>query len=232
MSLGKKKAVQAVSPFSKVSNFTVDYGDFGKANSSLSRGGIQSTYTPSSQIKGLQDATLQGLQSNLNYISQSPEGQYLDLLRGQNPYYNLSRYSLEQDVSDRTSQALKDFSRRGLDNSTTAGSFQAQLANQASIRDLFNQTSAMDYLNTRASNNVSTNQRMLDSLTSLAQIPTAMTNSNLYNAFADQSTTSRFNADQQNRINMQPSPALQALAAFSKVASDVAMKAATKGAGG
>ena len=99
------------------------------------------------------------------------------------------------------SQAQKRFSRKGLENSTTLGAYQAGISNQATLRELANQASALDFLNTRALDNGSYNRSVLGDLTSLAQIPTALSNSNLLEGLNDSSQTNRFNTGQTNQYN-------------------------------
>lgn len=199
MSLGKKKAVQAQSPFTKIRDYTVDFGELGSARTGVENRGVITHYTPSANLKGIQDNALSGIKENQLFLNQAPDQQYLNLLRGANPYYNLSRLQLDAELQSQLDQAQQRFSRKGLENSTTMGAYQAQLSSQATLRDLVNQTSSLDYLNNRALTNAQFNQGMLQDISDFSQIPTALSNSNFMAGMVDRSVVNRFNTDQQNQ---------------------------------
>ena len=203
MSFGKKKAQQAQSPFSRVNSYVIDFGDLGSATAKQFGKTLTTTYQASAPLAQMQTNALQGLNSQLTQLNQAPEAQLRVLDQGGNAFYNASKSLLDKDLIEKQSAVQRRFSKAGLSNSTVSGAFQAQLASEASLRDLANKFSSLDYVNQQLLSSARLNQQQLGLLADIAQVPSTMAQSAQMQGWSNLSQTSQFNADQQNVLDRQ-----------------------------
>lgn len=139
------------SPFDGLSDVTLS-NQFVTAASRQDNAGGRLHYD-TTLAKPLQDATSlaqTGLMNNLAYLGQSPTQMMSQLQNGQNEFYNYQKLLAEEDYNNRLGSMKVDLSKRGLSNSSTAGSMLARLAQDQGRRDMENRLGAIDWMNNQA----------------------------------------------------------------------------------
>lgn len=177
--------------------------------------------------------------NNLGVLEQTPTQQLQDLMAGNNSYYNLQSEMNNRMLDSQIGKAQSRFSANGLENSTVRGGMEGALINDATLRDLSTRQSSLDYLNTRATSGIATQNAVLQGLANLQQIPLTMSNQNIIHGFDNTDQTAMFNAQQQQQANMlnaqmQAQAAAQQQAMWGNILGSVAgvgMQAAMMGMG-
>jgi hypothetical protein len=237
MSIGQKKTsavkpTTSTSQFKGLDNFVVNLD--GLATGSAQRGNDGRTLVTQSQLagplQGLQSLSLQGLNHQLGAIHQSPEQQYTQLLQGLNPYYNLAQASNQREATNALTEAQGRFSRNGLENSTVRGAYEAQLANDALLRDLTARNEAMNQANEQARLNAKSFESVFSDLAAIQQAPAQLANDNLLSAFGQVDKVNEANAQRAQQAalynaGVQNDMAQQAAALQNRIASQLASAA-------
>jgi hypothetical protein len=196
--MGFGKAKKATSPFQTIKEFRVNLGPLGTGISSSDGSTLNAWYVASPELKTTQSRAINALNNNMQILEQSPTQQLADVDAGKNAFYNASKASLNQDVATQMAKAQLRFGRQGLQNSTTSGAFQGQIASEATLRDLMTKFSSLDYLNNNARQTASSAMDTIAGLTDIAQSTAARANDNFLAAYGDRSTTERFNVAEAN----------------------------------
>lgn len=172
--MGGKKAPSAPkvekvkSPFAKVKNYSLNIDGIGSSAAGIN-GNTQSTTT--SLAPGLQQANMtaqQGLNSNLQYLNQSPDQAYQELLAGGNSYYNQGKMQLDRSLQGNISDLNQRFAMNGLDNSTVRGSLLSNQLSDSNLRDAALQNESLNFLNARALGNMQANQGLIGGLANIS----------------------------------------------------------------
>lgn len=200
----KAKAVTATSQFQGINNYNV--GLDGLASASATRdpsgGKIDSYSTLSPELLAAQQSTISGLNNNLGYIGLSPTQQLEQLNSGQNSFYNLQSELDRQQGASALAAAQARYSRAGLENSTSRGAFEGNLATQDYLRDLATRQQALEAQNGLANTNLASQSGILGQLASLQQLPLDMANTNMFTGLNNQDQVAMQNAQLQTQVNM------------------------------
>lgn len=158
------KVAKVVSPFKNVKNYELSLEGFGTGYAGIN--GDKQT-SSSSLAPGLQQANMtaqEGLNNNLQYLNQSPDVAYQNLLAGGNSYYNQGKLQLDRSLNQGLSNADARFAANGLDNSTTRGAMMSTQLSDANLREAALQNEALNFLNARALGNMQANQGLIGGL--------------------------------------------------------------------
>ena len=208
MALGSKRS--SVKPkivksqFSGIDNFIVDLD--GLAQGNAQRGGDGRALVTQSQLASplqtLRDLSVSGLGNQLRSINLSPEAQYAQLSQGINPFYNLADEANRHETLEAITGAQARFSGNGLENSTVRGAYEAQLANDAILRDLTARNDAINLQNDQARRNTASLQSIFSDLASLQQAPAQLANNNLFEAFGQVDKINNANAQRAQQAEL------------------------------
>jgi len=88
-----------------------------------------------------------------------------------------------------------------LEDSTTRGSYLAKLGDSQLTRELTNRIAALDYLDQKATSDISTSNAVLGNLANIQLVPVQMASQNLNTGFGAQDSMAQFNAQQQQQAD-------------------------------
>ena len=121
----KAKASKAKSAYSGVQNYSVLLDGLASGLARKNGNTIETTGTLDPSLSQAQDTAKSGLNSGLAYLATDPQSRMTDIAQGRNDFYNLASELAKQDYNNNISAANKSFSSRGLEDSTTRGSYLA-----------------------------------------------------------------------------------------------------------
>lgn len=200
------KAKQATSAFAGVNESNVDLGGLFTGSAVKGPNSLDITTGLGPSLQPIQDSALAGIGSSQNELNISNADQLTRIDQGLNSTYNLLNEINQRNSDKALASAQSRYSLNGLDNSTVRGAGEAQLANDAMLRDLVAREQAITSNRNAALSTLGAQQGILNGLISGQQYVGNLSDQNLVTALNDQSAVSQFNAQQANQMaiaNMQ-----------------------------
>lgn len=185
---------KATSSFKGVQNYNVGLDGLGSANTSQSGNTVTTNSQLSPGLQPIQSQAIQGLSGNQQYLNQTPDQQYHNLVAGQNPYYNALKAQSDLNYQNQYNALQNRFSSNGLVNSTAFGAFAGQQARDANLVDTANQVSALEQQNQTAQNNAALHANVLNQLAGYQSGLGQLTNQDLFAGNTAQDQISLANA--------------------------------------
>lgn len=159
-------------------------------------------------LSGIPKLAGQGVESNLSFLQQTPQQQYDQAVGGNNPLYNILMENTNRAREQALGRSLVDYNNMGTANSTTAGSAQGTILNDAIMQGNQNLLNAINFSNETGRANLGANLNSLGSMANLLYPTMSLGNANAMQAWGQRDATAMANANAQNAANLQHAQAM------------------------
>lgn len=189
------------SPFKNTGAYRVRVGGFSQGDAWNKRGRQYIGSNLSGALMPAYRQSLAGINNNQSFLNQSPDQQYQNMLDGKNAYYNTQKAALDRQFDQTLGSTINRLARTGFSNSTTAGGALATAANDANLRTMATQNAALDYMNNRATQNLTANRGMLQDLYNYQTNPMTLANNNFWQGIGYNMQADLANVQAKNTAN-------------------------------